>query len=180
MTENNAIVPVGAIQSSILEIRSQKVILDADLAKLYGVTTGQLNQAIKRNSERFPEDFLFQLNSSEKQEVITNCDNLSNIKYYRGLPFASTEHGALMAATILKTEQSVRVSLFVIRAFVKLRTMVGAHHELARKVGELEKRLDSHDDSILSILDTIKLLMDAPPPEPKRKLIGFDAEKEDN
>jgi hypothetical protein len=88
-----------------------------------------------------------------------------------------------MAATILKTEQAVRVSLFVVRAFVKLRMMVGSHQELARKIDQLEQRLDSHDDAILKILETIRLLMDAPPaepPEPKRKLIGFDAEKEDN
>jgi hypothetical protein len=105
------------IETFILTIRNQKVILDTDLAKLYGVPTKALNQAIKRNSERFPEDFIFRLNEIEKNKVVTNCDHLTHLKFSSQLSMAFTEHGAMMAATILNSPETVKMSVFIVRAF---------------------------------------------------------------
>ncbi len=135
MTDHQEIVPLSAIQASILQIRGQRVILDADLARLYAVSTARLNQQVSRNRDRFPGDFVFQLSSQEKEDV-ANCNILSKLRYHKGLPFAFTEHGALMAASVLKTEQAARVSVLVVRAFVKLREMVGCDAELAKKIDE--------------------------------------------
>src|SRR5579885_3497039 len=109
------------VESLILIVRNQNVILDRDLARLYGVTTKALNQAVKRNSARFPSDFVFSLNQVEKQEVVTKCDHLAALKFSRTLPHAFTEHGAIMAANPLNTPRAVDVSVFVVRAFIKLR-----------------------------------------------------------
>jgi hypothetical protein len=114
------------LDSLILTIRDQKVILDLDLAELYGVPTKALNQAIKRNTERFPPDFMFQLTEAEKSEVVTNCDHLSRLKFSRTRPFAFTEHGALMAANVLNSSQSVKMSVYVVRAFIKQRELLMA------------------------------------------------------
>jgi hypothetical protein len=160
----------------ILLIRGERVMIDADLAELYGVSTMALNQAVKRNINRFPPDFMFTLTSEEKLEVITNCDNLRKLKYYRGLPHAFTEHGALMLASVLNSERAVEMSLTVIRVFVKLREMLLSHKELAAKFAELERRIEKHDEDICAIFEAIRQLMappSEPPPKPKLK-IGFD------
>ena len=115
------LVPSERIERSILFIRGQKVMLDADLADLYGVATKVLNQAVKRNMDRFPGDFLFQLTAEEKAEVVTDCDHLAKLKFSPVLPYAFTEHGAIMAASVLNSPQAVEVSVFVVRAFVRLR-----------------------------------------------------------
>lgn len=160
------------IHGKILLIRGQRVMIDADLAELYGVPTMALNQAVKRNIDRFPPDFMFQLTRDEKNEVITNCDNLRKLKYFRGLPHAFTEHGALMLASVLNSERAVEMSLAVIRVFVKLRAMLSAHKELAAKIGELESRIERHDKEIQAIFQAIKQLM-TPPPTPPKRPIGF-------
>jgi len=163
------LVPVQKIEQTILLIRGQKVILDTDLAKLYGVSTKRLNEQVKRNRERFPEDFMFQLTEDEKVEVVANCDHLRNLKFYKGLPNAFTEHGALMAASVLNTPRAVEVSVYVVRAFVKLKEMAFVYRELARRLNELEKKYDSQ---FQEVFDTIRRLM--PPPDPKqRRRIGF-------
>lgn len=168
-----AVIPVERIEKMILALRGQKVILDADLAELYGVRTKVLNQAVKRNGERFPPDFVFQLTPDEKREVVTNCDHLRNLRFSPTLPYAFTEHGALMAASVLSTRRAVEVSVFVVRAFVQLRHTLASHRELARKVDELERRLKGHDEQIRALVTAIRRWM-TPEPHPQRK-IGFGA-----
>lgn len=113
--------PIERIENRILIIRGQKVMIDADLAELYGVPTKALNQAVKRNSERFPVDFMYQLTTEEKAEVVTNCDHLARLKFSRSLPFTFTEHGAIQAANVLGSPQAVEMGIYVVRAFVRLR-----------------------------------------------------------
>jgi hypothetical protein len=160
------------IEPMILTIRGQKVMLDADLARLYGASTKQLNQQVKRNRSRFPADFLFTLTAEEKAEVVTNCDHLRRLRFSPTLPTAFTEHGAIMAATILSTPRAVEMSVYVVRVFVKLRRVLLDHHELALKLAELERKVEGHDDTIRSLVAAVRELM-IPPPEPKRGRIGF-------
>jgi hypothetical protein len=127
------------IESLILTIRGHKVLIDADLASIYDVETRTLNQAVKRNIERFPEDFIFQLNSKEKSEVITNCDHLNHLKF-KSMPFAFTKHGAIMAATVLNSKQAVSMSVFVVRAFVQMREELTAHREILKRLAEIVAR----------------------------------------
>ena len=174
MTETNELVPVGRIAERILLIRGEKVILDADLAAFYGVTTKALNQAVKRNRERFPEDFMFQLTPAEKAEVVTICDHLAGLKFSPHPPHAFTEHGAIMAASILNSRRATDVSVFIVRAFIRLRQTAAEHRELALKLAELERKLSTHDQQILSIVKAIKQLA-SPAPLPKKRRIGFNA-----
>lgn len=159
----------------ILIIRGERIILDADLASLYGVPTKALNQAVKRNQQRFPTDFIFQLTEAEKNELVTNCDRLKNIKHSSALPFAFTEHGAVMAATILNTPQAVSISIYVVRAFIQIREMLTHHKTLLKKLTDLEKRVSTHDTHIHSLFNAIRQLM-LPPPKTKRR-IGFLSEE---
>lgn len=154
-------------------IRGERVILDADLAALYGVTTGVFNQAVKRNQRRFPSDFMFQLTEAEKEDI-TNCDILKNLKYHKGLPYVFTEHGAVMAATILNTSQAVSISIYVVRAFIQIREMLTHHKTLLKKLTDLEQKVATHDTHIHSLFNAIRQLM-LPPPKPKRR-IGFLSE----
>jgi hypothetical protein len=169
--ESGALVPVERVERLILLLRGRRVLLDADLAILYGVKTKALNQAVKRNIARFPEDFMFQLTAGEKQELVTNCDQFSRLKHSRSLPYAFTEHGAIMAANVLNTRKAVSASVYVIRAFVRLREMLATHSALSRKLEELERRVDKHDEAIVALVAAIKQLA-MPPEEPKRR-IGF-------
>jgi hypothetical protein len=171
-TDKRAIIPIERIENAIYVIHGEKVMLDSDLAKLYGVKTKRLNEQVKRNRNRFPEDFMFQLTEQEKNEVVANCDHLSRLRFSPSLPFAFTEHGAIMAASVLNTPQAVDMSIFVVRAFVRLRSFLATHKELAIKVTELEKKLTTHDEKILTIVEAIKQLMSPPPPVKKRP-IGF-------
>jgi hypothetical protein len=179
MKNEQAIIPVGRIEQSILLLRGQRIILDADLARLYGVTTKRLNEQVRRNRERFPADFMFLLNSAEKGEVVAICDHLVKLKFMSALPYAFTEHGAIMAASVLRTPQAVKTSVFVVRAFVKLREMLSTHKELAHRLDDLERGLQKHDRQILSLVQAIRELM-APPPEKPRRPIGFASELETN
>lgn len=165
------ILPVEEVASRILLIRGEKVMIDADLAELYGVATKALNQAVKRNSERFPDEFMFQLSPIEKDEVVTNCDHLARLKFSKTMPYAFTEHGALMVASVLNTQRAVEVSLYVVRAFVKLRELLASNKELAAKLNELEHKLESHDQAIAGLINAIRELMR--PPEVKQRPIGF-------
>ena len=159
------------IEQKIMLIRGLKVMLDSDLAELYGTTTKAFNQAIKRNRDRFPEDFMFQLTKSEKQEVVTVCDHLAKLKFSPVLPLAFTEHGAIMAASVLNSPRAVDVSVYVVRAFIRLRQMLASNKELAYKLAELDRKVDSHDGAIRSLVTAIRQLMQVP--EPKEKKIGF-------
>lgn len=166
-------IPDERIEKTILLIRGKKAIIDADLAELYGVTTKRLNEQVRRNRSRFPEDFIFQLTTEEKSEVVANCDHLSKLKFSKTLPYAFTEHGAIMAASILNAPRAIEASIFVVRAFVKLREMLATHKELAQKFLELEQRLEGHDEHIQTIFNAIRQLMT--PTESPRKKIGYTA-----
>lgn len=136
--EEQLVVSTYGIERSIVIVRGLKVMLDSDLAELYGVSTKAFNQAIKRNHDRFPSDFMFRLTKEEKAEVVTNCDHLRRLKFSPAFPAAFTEHGAIMAATVLNTDRAIKVSVYVVRAFVKLREMLGSQKEFARKLEDLE------------------------------------------
>jgi len=167
-----ALIPVERVERAILVIRGEKVMLDADLAALYGVTTKVLNQAVKRNFERFPPDFRFQLTRAERNEVVTNCDHLAQLKFSPTLPYAFTEHGAIMAANVLSSPRAVVASIMVVRVFVRLRRMLTSHAELARKLDALERKYDAQ---FKVVFDAIRELMTPPPPSKKGR-IGFRAE----
>ena len=171
MSKGAVLIQPERIERSILLIRGQKVMLDADLAELYGVTTKRLNEQVKRKRDRFPEDFMFRLTLKEKAEVVANCDHLARLRFSHGLPNAFTEHGAIMVASVLNTQRAIEVSVFVVRVFIKLREMLTAHKELAQKLRELERKLEGHDEAIQSLFDAIRQLMTVP--EPKRRPIGF-------
>ena len=172
MARDKTVVRIGRIQQRILLIRGEKVIVDADLAEAYGVTTKRLNEQVKRNGARFPEDFMFQLTAEEKAEVVANCDHLQKLKFAKALPSAFTEHGAIMAASVLHSPQAVEVSVFVVRAFVQLREVIAGHQELAREIEQLERKLTDHDEQILVMVEAIKQLI-SPELPPKRRRIGF-------
>ncbi len=174
------------IETRIIIVRGQKILLDADLAAIYGVSTKALNQAIKRNANRFPTDFVFRLTAAEKDEVVTNCDHLRGLKFSPVLPLAFTEHGAIMAANVLNSARAVQMSVFVVRAFVKMRELFGGNQELAHELRKLEAkltaRLDGHEAAIVDVLQRIMQLLDPPPePKPPKRQIGFrsDPEKPD-
>lgn len=177
MARGQAIVLLEEIEPRILIIRGQKILLDADLAFLYGVTTKRLNEQVRRNRKRFPADFLVQLSADEKAEVVAKCDHLRHLKFSPALPLAFTEHGAIMAASVLNSSRAVEVSVLVVRTFVKLREMLATHKELAHKLTELERKVGTHDQAIRSLVIAIQELM-APPAQPKRGKIGFAREHE--
>ena len=161
------------VESRIFILRHQKVILDNDLAELYGVAVKRLNQQVKRNQERFPSDFMFRL-TAEEAEILKLQFATSRTGHggRRKLPYAFTEHGALMAASVLNSERAVEMSVFVVRAFVRLRQMLTSNRQLASKIDELERRLETHDTAIQEILDAIKELM--VPEEGSGRRIGFE------
>lgn len=170
MSEKAEPIPVERIERGIFVMRGQRVMLDADLAELYGVPTKALNQAVKRNADRFPSDFMFQLNEAEKQQVVTHCDHLRKLKFSPTLPYAFTEHGAVMLAAVLNSPTAVQASLQVVRAFVRLRQLLASHAELARRVEALEKK---YDRRFRVIFDAVKLLMEPERKKSPRK-IGFE------
>ena len=164
--------PLIAVESRILFLRHQRVILDEDIAELYGVPVKVLNQQVKRNRERFPSDFVFQLTAKENEalrsQIVTSKEGRGGRRY---APYAFTEHGAIMAATVLNSERAVQMSVFVVRAFVRLREMLATNRRLAGKIDELETRLDTHDSTIQDLIEAIKELMT--PEDPPRIRIGF-------
>jgi len=173
MDEQNDLIPSEQIvENRILLIRGQKVLLAPDLAALYGVSSKRLHEQVRRNRSRFPEDFMFQLTESEWNELAANCGRFKNLKHSNMLPYAFTEHGAFMLANVLNSERAVEVSIFVMRAFVRLREMLGTHKELAHKLEELEKHVRDHDGHIRTLFEAIRQMM-TPPPSKNRK-IGFD------
>jgi len=181
-----ALAKIEPIEPVIMVIRGQRVILDSDLAKIYGVTTKAFNQAVKRNFERFPVDFMFRLTADEltnvssqpalRSQFVTSKTGRGGRRY---APYAFTEHGAVMAANVLNSERAVAMSVYVVRAFVKLREVLASTAELAKKLDILERkltsRLDVHEKAIVELFTQIrKLLKPSPPqPEPKHRRIGF-------
>jgi hypothetical protein len=177
MTSENGpgyLVPIERIEGSILSIRGERVMLDADLAVLYGVTTKALNQAVRRNPGRFPLDFVFRLTEEEKLEVVTNCDHLGKLRFSSSLPYAFTEHGAVMLASVLKSTRAVEVSVFVVKAFSRMRRMLADQRRFALKLDEIENKLAAHDQNFRVVFDAIRKLMEKPRPEPQPpRKIGF-------
>ena len=164
------IIPIDRITQSIYFLRGQKVMLDFDLAALYRVATGALNRAVKRNRDRFPSDFMFQLRAEEVGNL--KCQfGISSWGGRRASPYAFTEQGVAMLSSVLKSERAVKVNIAIMRAFVKLRETLETNRELARKFSQLEKRVGKHDQGIAAILDAIRQLM--MPPEKPRREIGF-------
>jgi hypothetical protein len=182
------------IEPLILTLRGQKVILDADLAGLYGVQTKVLNQAVKRNADRFPEDLVFQLTEQEwrnlKSQIVTSslehaeADDIGSLRsqfvtlktgrgqHRKYMPFAFTEHGALMAAMVLNSQEAVAMSLFVIRAFVRMREQLAANAAILKRLAEIDKTLLEHDQALGLIWEQLQPLL-APPPDPPKRRIGF-------
>src|SRR6266550_3544458 len=166
------IVPAEQIALRIQHFRGERVLLDFDLATLYGVATKALNQAVKRNRERFPDDFMFQLTTEEvlilRSQIVTGS---LRHREQRSRPYAFTEQGVAMLSSVLNSERAVKVNIAIMRAFVKLRRMLETNRELAKKFAELEKRVGKHDEEIAAILEAIRQLM--APPEKPRGEIGF-------
>jgi hypothetical protein len=187
--------PIGSL---ILNIRNQKVILDADLAELYDVPTKRLNEQVKRNANRFPEDFIFQLTALEwrnlksriatssletphPEDVVPNWSQFAtSSKRHRGAayrPTAFTEHGAIMAATILNSPEAVAMSVFVVRAFMQMREQLAANAAILKRLAEIDKTLLEHDSALRAIWTKLQPLL-APPPEPPKQRIGFNRDRE--
>ena len=160
------------IESLILTIRGRKVLIDADLAALYGVETRTLNQAVKRNTKRFPDDFVFRLTPHEKSEVITHCDHLARLRFAKSLPLAFTEHGAIMAATVLNSPEAVAMSVYVVRAFIQMREHLVANAAILKRLAEIDKTLLEHDHGLRTIWHKLQPLLD-PPAVPSKRRIGF-------
>lgn len=173
MENQKSFVPAERIEQSILLIRGQKVMLDTDLAVLYGVTTKVLNQAVKRNERRFPPDFMFQLNKKEKNELVTNCDRFKRLKHSSALPRAFTEQGVAMLSTVLNSERAIEVNIEIMRAFIRLREMLASNVTLARKLAALEKK---YDEEFKVVFDAIRALM-TPKADRSRKQIGFQVKE---
>lgn len=168
MDGNQPLVPVERIEKAILLVRKQKVMLDADLAALYGVETRVLVQAVKRNIERFPEDFMFQLSHEEFAILRSQSVTSSDWGGRRYPPYAFTEQGVAMLSSVLHSERAIRVNIEIMRAFIRLRQMLASHAELARKLEALEKKYDAQFEEVF---EAIRQLMASP--EPKRRAIGF-------
>ena len=168
---------IANLQGVIHLIRGHRVMLDSDLAMIYGVTTKRLNEQLKRNRPRFPADFAFQLTVQEFRTLKSQIATSSSHGGKRKLPWVFTEHGALMLASVLNSAIAVQASVRVVRAFVRLREMVAANAQLAAKLKELERRFDSHDEAIANLFATLKQLLE-PPEAPKRREIGFHVREE--
>ena len=181
MKKKAASLEAGRIESMIVQVRGEKVILDSDLAATYGVPTKALNQAVKRNATRFPADFMFRLTPEEvmllnRSQFVTGSQRHRDPRFP---PRAFTEHGAIMAANVLRTAKAVQMSVFVVRAFIKMRSVLNDSRELARKLAalesELKSRLDLHEAAIVEVLQRVMEILDPPPPppEPPHPEIGF-------
>ncbi len=164
-------IAVEIIAAKIFEIRGKKVMLDRDLAQLYGVATKTLNQAVKRNIHRFPDDFMFKLTNGERNKVVTICDHLKALRFSYQLPYAFTEQGVAMLSSVLNSERAIKVNIQIMRAFVKLRYVFFSHKAIEWKLRELEKRLEAHDVEIGDIFEAIRLLMGLP--QAKKVIKGF-------
>ena len=164
-------IPAERIEKAILLVRGQKVMLDRDLAVLYGVETRALNQAVKRNRDRFPDDFMFELTRDEIRNISQSVICSSTMKHAKNA-YAFTEQGVAMLSSVLHSKRAVEVNIEIMRVFVRLREMMATHKELAFKLIELQERLEGHDEQIQSIFEAIRQLMT--PPERERKKIGFE------
>jgi uncharacterized protein (UPF0147 family) len=171
MKKTAAIVPVECIWRCILLIRNQKVILDRDLAVLYDVKTKALNQAVRRNIKRFPDDFIFQLTKAEKKQLVTNCDRFEPLKHSTSMPYAFTEQGIAMLSSVLNSERAINVNIAIMRTFVKLREILGSNDLLRRKIESMERKYDEKFEQVFAVLKNMLTEETRP-----RKQIGFHTE----
>ncbi len=160
------------IADRIFIIRGQRVMVDRDLAALYGVSTKRLNEQVKRNPKRFPEDFMFQLGKSEASELVANCDRFTSLKHSSVAPYVFSEQGVAMLSSVLNSERAVVVNVQIMRAFVKLRECMVSHKDLQYKIETLERKFKDHDNNFKVVFEAIRQLM-APPPEKPKTPIGF-------
>lgn len=167
------IIPVEAITEKIFEIRGQKVMIDADLAKLYGVQTKRLNEAVKRNAKRFPEDLMFQLSVHEREELVANCDRFTNMKHSAVMPHAFTEAGVAMLSSVLNSETAIQINLQIIRAFIRLRRMLIDHEALRLAIEGLERRVGKNERDIQLAIKAIQSILTPPEPAKTKIRIGF-------
>lgn len=167
---NQAVAPIEAVARRIYIIRGQRVMLDADLAELYGVPTRRLNEQVKRNRARFPADFMFQLTREEASRMRSQIATASrrNVRFF---PYAFTEHGVAMLSSVLNSERAIEVNILIMRAFIRLREMLGTHRDSAQKLDELERKYERHDAEIQEIFEAIHQLIEQP--VPPRRQIGF-------
>ena len=170
--------PTSQLQEKIIKtiyvIRGRKVILDFDLANLYGVETRRLNEQVKRNAERFPEDFIFQLSQDEFQILKSQfATSRSGWGGRRKPPYVYTEYGALQAANVLRSEEAAKMSIFIVKAFLHLREILRTNDDIAKKIEALEKRLGDHDKVLKGLVQEVKSLLEAPKPKDKKGKIGF-------
>jgi len=164
-------VPYEAVQEMIFLIRGRKVMIDRDLAGLYGVVTKRLNEQVKRNSQRFPDDFMFQLSSEEARELVANCDRFRNLKHSTTTPYAFTEQGVAMLSSVLNSERAIQVNIAIMRTFTKLREMLSIHKDFQAKIEALEKK---YDKQFQVVFQALKALLEEPEEE-KKNPIGFHA-----
>lgn len=167
-------VPDEVIINKIMVLRNKKVMIDRDLAELYGVTTKRLNEQVKRNSKRFPDDFMFQVTSAEKDQLIQLFGHLDSLKYSTVLPYAFTEHGAVMLASILNSDQAISVNIQIVRAFTNIRQALTDNTELRLEIEHIKKKINNHDKSIELVFHYLdELLEKKEKPAPPRKRIGY-------
>jgi hypothetical protein len=164
--KTNSLIPVERIQRAILLIRGQKVLLDADLAQLYGVETKALVRAVKRNSERFPADFMFQLREEEFEDLRCQFGTSSSWGGRRYAPYVFTEQGVAMLSSVLRSPRAAAVNIEIMRAFVRLREILGSHADLARRLDELERQFHEHDEQFAVVFDALRQLLESPQTEP--------------
>lgn len=176
MNENrneNSIVSKGLIASRILEIRNQKVMIDADIAELYGVTTKRLNEQVKRNLNRFPTNFMFELSKEEKEQVVANCDHLERLKFSPVLPKVFTEHGIMMVANVLTSDRAIQMSIQIIEVFVKMREILTDNLSIKIEIEEIKKKLTNHSKNIELVFNYLDELIEKKDSEKPRKRIGY-------
>ena len=181
MKENNKnkiLIPNELIANKILIIRGQKVMIDADIAKLYGISTKRLNEKVKRNISRFPSNFMFELTKEEKDQVVANCDHLNNLKFSAVLPKVYTEHGILMVANVVSSEQAIQMSIKIIEVFVKMREIFTDNLAMKLDIEEIKKKLSNHSKNIELVFDYLDELIEKKETKNDRKQIGFKKDSE--
>lgn len=171
--ESESLVPEEYIMSKILVLRGQKVMIDRDLAELFGVETKRLNEQVKRNIKRFPQRFMFQLTTEEKDQVVANCDYLSNLKYSPHLPYVFTEHVTVMLANVLNSERAIQTSIFIVEVFIKLREIFTDTLNLKIEIERIKHKIQSQDKNIELVFSYLDELIDKQTQPKERKRIGF-------